>query len=130
MNFLESHQMAQTVNDTTVERWRERWRRTGLRVRRFCQRKGLSEPSFCIWSKLLRDVDAIGAGVGVNAPQFLPVRGVNAGARTVSAIRSVMATTTSKCTSVAGARYESYRKRCPARPATTCLPVWFSSFTA
>ncbi len=54
--------------------WRDRvtrWRASGLNVRDFCRREGLSEPSFYSWRRALaeRDADA----VAPDAPAFVPV---------------------------------------------------------
>jgi transposase-like protein len=49
-------------------RWRsvfDDWRRSGLGVRAFCRRRGVSEHSFYVWRKRLADSDE---------PTFLPVR--------------------------------------------------------
>lgn len=53
---------------TSVERasrWREILRRqagSGLSIRAFCTREGISEPSFFAWRRRLREADGEGAG--------------------------------------------------------------------
>jgi transposase-like protein len=49
-------------------RWRSvlsDWGRSGLGVREFCRKRGISEHSFYVWRKRLEDADE---------PEFLPVR--------------------------------------------------------
>ncbi len=54
--------MARGRRDLGLERqWRERmagWRASGLSVREFCQRRGLTEPTFHYWRRELRMRDS------------------------------------------------------------------------
>jgi hypothetical protein len=53
--------------------WREvlqQWSRSGLSVRAFCARQGVSEPSFYAWRRTLRQREA-------EALRFVPVRVVS-----------------------------------------------------
>lgn len=77
--------MARTASGTAAKRWQElldRWRSSGLSVRRFCEREQVSEPSFYLWRKRLQAVTEREPGLGVNAPLFVPVRVVDEGPRT------------------------------------------------
>jgi hypothetical protein len=63
------------------QRWRQRlaqWRRSGLTIRRFCERRGLSEPSFYAWRRelLRRDArrSAAAAPTDPSATPFIPVQ--------------------------------------------------------
>jgi transposase-like protein len=50
--------------------WRRmvrQWRRSGLSVRTFCEKHGLSEPSFYAWRRFLKEHDAA-------AVRFVPVQ--------------------------------------------------------
>jgi hypothetical protein len=47
--------------------WLDAWRRSGLSVRAFCSRHGLSQPNFYAWRRELDRRDAAG-------PAFLPVQ--------------------------------------------------------
>jgi Transposase len=52
------------------QQWRDRlaaWRRSGLSVRAFCARHGLSQPSFYAWRRELAQRDAA-------RPTFVPVQ--------------------------------------------------------
>jgi transposase len=67
--------------DTDKERfWRARvvqWRRSGLSVREFCRREGLSEPLFYSWRRELakREMsESLATGVKGLATHFVPVR--------------------------------------------------------
>jgi len=78
--------MARGQRDLTLERqWRERmtqWRASGWRVREFCQRLGLTEPTFHYWRRELRLRDAATAASAAamksssekkSRPAFLPL---------------------------------------------------------
>ena len=58
------------------QRWRQtvaRWRASGLRVRDFCDREGLSEPSFYQWRRrLAQEIEA--PSTPPDRGRFLPVR--------------------------------------------------------
>jgi transposase len=64
--------------------WRQRlaqWRRSGLTIRRFCERRGLSQPSFYAWRRELLRRDARCAAATTTAPStttFVPVQVVPA----------------------------------------------------
>ncbi len=61
-------------------RWIEAWRTSGLSVRAFCARHGLSPQSFYAWRRELQRRDA-------KPPAFVPVRVVGAG--TPAAVSSI-----------------------------------------
>lgn len=58
--------------------WRnvlEKQRRSGLSIRAFCARQGLSEPSFHAWRRTLAERDRQSASVASKpTPAFVPVR--------------------------------------------------------
>lgn len=84
--------MAQQPDLGKQQRWLERvwrWRRSGLSARAFCERHGLSEPSFYAWRRTLRErgvlVEADDATAGrqtgasgvptpTRAPRFVAVK--------------------------------------------------------
>jgi hypothetical protein len=78
MGLGETHPMARMASGTAAKRWRERlarWRSSGLSVRRFCLREGVSEPSFYLWRKRLAgEVDSRRGG---EAAVFVPVHVVD-----------------------------------------------------
>lgn len=47
--------------------WIQRWQKSGLSVRAFCDRHDLAQPSFYAWRRVLQQRDA-------TAPTFVPVR--------------------------------------------------------
>lgn len=56
------------------ERWLdlvERWQRSKLTIREFCQRHQLSEPSFYSWRRVLRERGLIQDAPEVKAPAFV-----------------------------------------------------------
>jgi transposase-like protein len=68
------------------ERWErivDEWRRTGLGVRAFCRKRGLSEHSFYVWRRKLSGAGTAGRRDGELAAAreagFLPVRVVSRG---------------------------------------------------
>lgn len=76
--------MARRRRDLGLERqWRERmadWRASGLSVREFCQRRGLTEPTFHYWRRELRMRDAAASTAAMSSssgnksrPVFVPL---------------------------------------------------------
>ena len=71
--------MARRQRNSERERvWRatmSRWRASGLSIRAFCQRHGLTQSAFYFWRRELRERDAAGAGPTGRgaAPTFVPV---------------------------------------------------------
>ena len=76
--------MARGQRDLGLERqWRERmagWRASGLRVREFCLRRGLTEPTFHYWRRELRMRDAAASTAAMRSssgkksrPAFVPL---------------------------------------------------------
>ena len=76
--------MARGQRDLGLERqWRERmagWRASGLSVREFCQRRGLTEPTFHYWRRELRMRDAAASTAAMKSssgnksrPVFVPL---------------------------------------------------------
>ena len=76
--------MARRRRDLGLERqWRERmagWRASGLRVREFCLRRGLTESTFHYWRRELRMRDAAAATAAMSSssgnksrPVFVPL---------------------------------------------------------
>ena len=76
--------MARRQRDLGLERqWRERmagWRASGLSVRDFCQRRGLTEPTFHYWRRELRIRDAAASTAAMKSssenksrPVFVPL---------------------------------------------------------
>ena len=60
-------------------RWRERldrWKRSGLTITAFCQREGVSQPSFYSWRKRLAAATATGQARR-NVPRFVPLEVVD-----------------------------------------------------
>ena len=63
--------MAKEQNGEREKFWREQVRRQAasrLSVRRFCEEKGLSEPSFYAWRRTLAQRDQ-----AIQVPEFVPV---------------------------------------------------------
>ena len=76
--------MARGQRDLGLERqWRDRmshWRASGLNVREFCQRRGLTEPTFHYWRRELRMRDAAASTAAMSSssvkksrPVFVPL---------------------------------------------------------
>jgi len=76
--------MARGQRDLGLERqWRERmagWRASGLSVRDFCQRRGLTEPTFHYWRRELRMRDSAASTTAMSSssgkksrPAFVPL---------------------------------------------------------
>ena len=76
--------MARGRRDLGLERqWRERmvgWRASGLSVREFCQRRGLTEPTFHYWRRELRTRDSAASTAAMSSssvkksrPSFVPL---------------------------------------------------------
>ena len=76
--------MARGRRDLGLERqWRERmshWQASGLSVREFCQRRGLTEPTFHYWRRELRMRDAAASTAAMSSssgnksrPVFVPL---------------------------------------------------------
>jgi len=76
--------MARGQRDLGLERqWRDRmshWRASGLNVREFCQRRGLTEPTFHYWRRELRMRDAAASTAAMSSssgkksrPAFVPL---------------------------------------------------------
>lgn len=78
--------MARGQRDLGLERrWRERmagWRASGLSVREFCQRRGLTEPTFHYWRRELRMRDSAASTAAMSSssssgkksrPAFVPL---------------------------------------------------------
>lgn len=76
--------MARGRRDLGLERqWRERmagWRASGLSVREFCQRRGLTEPTFHYWRRELRMRDMAASTAAMSSssgkksrPAFVPL---------------------------------------------------------
>jgi len=71
--------MAQHSDSGKERRWLDlvqRWRQSRLTVRAFCERRGLSEPSFYGWRRVLRQRGLIhedGSPVEVSTPAFVKV---------------------------------------------------------
>lgn len=80
--------MAKTRSGTAAGRWRERlerWRRSGQTVRGFCEREGLSEPSFYVWRKRLARTPNSSRGESV--PVFLPIEVIDSAKAGVSSTK-------------------------------------------
>ena len=77
--------MAGMMRGMAEQHWRERlarWRRSGLSVREFCWREELSEPSFYVWRRRLKDsTEGEGSQDGV---RFVPVQVVDAAGKAVN----------------------------------------------
>lgn len=70
MSAIRGPQSSPTLEAT----WRDRvtrWKASGLNVRAFCSREGLSEPSFYSWRRTLAERDV--ALAAPPAPAFVPV---------------------------------------------------------
>ncbi len=69
--------MARGQKDPALERqWRERvagWQASGMSVREFCVRHGLTEPTFHFWKRELRARDQASAKSSSAQPKFVPV---------------------------------------------------------
>ena len=76
--------MARGQRDLGLERqWRERmaqWRASGLSVREFCQRRGLTKPTLHYWKRELRMRDAAASTAAMSSssgkksrPAFVPL---------------------------------------------------------
>jgi transposase-like protein len=69
--------MARGQRNSTLERqWRERmelWQRSGLSVRQFCVRNGLTESTFYLWKRELRTRDQTSSKSPSTQPKFVPV---------------------------------------------------------
>ena len=76
--------MARGERDPVLERgWREQvgqWRASGLSVREFCLRRGLTEPTFHYWKRELRARDAAASAAATRSssgkrsrPTFIPL---------------------------------------------------------
>src|SRR5262249_61684194 len=80
--------MVQGPDSGKERRWLEvmrAWQRSRLSVRHFCRRRGLSEPSFYAWRRVLRERGLLGAGAvatGAAVPAFVRVAVEGGGART------------------------------------------------
>lgn len=63
--------------------WRRvigQWQRSGGSVRAFCEERGLSEPSFYNWRRVIAERDGHKAASKKGQPAFVPVRVLDAGA--------------------------------------------------
>ena len=66
--------MALRADSGKQERWLdfvERWQRSKLSVREFCQRHQLSEPSFYSWRRVLRERGLIQDAPAATTPAFI-----------------------------------------------------------
>ena len=71
--------MPRTANAATTQLWNERMQRfarSGLRTAAFCEREGVSQPSFYAWRRPLRE----------GSPRFLPVHVVPPAAAPVEVV--------------------------------------------
>lgn len=84
--------MALGVNAAKQARWLDlvqRWQRSNLSVREFCERHQLSEPSFYSWRRALRQRGLIDESVSPLAPAFVKVA-LDAAPTMVSAVEVVV----------------------------------------
>jgi transposase-like protein len=55
------------------QRWIEQWRGSGLTVRSYCERLGVSEQCFYRWRRVLEERGILRQGGASAAPLFVPV---------------------------------------------------------
>jgi hypothetical protein len=55
------------------QRWIQQWRTSGLTIRAFCLRRGLSQPAFYRWRRVLADRGVRPRADADDLPLFVPV---------------------------------------------------------